>query len=83
MKGPLKRDKRLTVRIPEAVLDRLRVVALADGRSISDWALRAIEREISLAEVKLAKRRKSTTSKSPAPLRDRFPQVLAGRAELL
>ena len=58
MKGPLKRDKRLTVRVPEAVLDRLRIVAQADGRSISDWALRAIEREIDVAEVQLAKRRR-------------------------
>ena len=50
VKGPLKRDKRLTVRVPETVLERLRIVALADGRSISDWALRAIEREIDHAE---------------------------------
>ena len=46
MKGPLKRDQRLTVRLPAAALERLRIVALADGRSISDWALRAIERAI-------------------------------------
>ena len=58
VKGPLKRDKRLTVRVPEAVLERLRIVALADGRSIADWALRAIEREIELAEAQLAKRRR-------------------------
>ena len=56
VKGPLKRDKRLTVRVPEAVLERLRIVALADGRSISDWALRAIEREIDLAEAQVAQR---------------------------
>ena len=67
MKGPLKRDKRLTVRVPEAVLERLRIVAEADGRSISDWALRAIEQEIDRAEAKLAKRRSAARgSRSPA-----------------
>jgi hypothetical protein len=43
--------------VPEAVLERLRIVAQADGRSISDWALRAIEREINVVEARLAKRR--------------------------
>ena len=58
MKGPLKRDKRLTVRVPEAVLGRLRIVALANGPSISDRALRAIERESDFAEAQLTKRRR-------------------------
>jgi predicted HicB family RNase H-like nuclease len=56
VKGPTKRDKRLIVRLPDAVLDRLRVVAQADGRSISDWALRALERELELAEAQLSRR---------------------------
>jgi predicted HicB family RNase H-like nuclease len=57
VKGPEPRDKRLTVRIPAALLARLRVVALADGRSLADWALRAIEQEIELAELSIKKRR--------------------------
>jgi hypothetical protein len=32
------------------------VVSQADGRSISDWALRAIERELELAEAQLSRK---------------------------
>ena len=55
MKGPVKRDKRLSVRVPEDVLKRLRVVAIADGRSLADWAYRAVERELVRAEARLAR----------------------------
>jgi len=54
-KGPLKRDRRLSVRVPEETLERLRVVAVADGRSVADWTLRAVERELVRAEAKLAR----------------------------
>jgi predicted HicB family RNase H-like nuclease len=57
MKGPLKRDKRLSVRVPEEMLKRLRVVAMADGRSLADWSFRAVERELVRAEARLARQR--------------------------
>lgn len=57
VKGPVKRDKRLSVRVPEDVLKRLRVVAMADGRSLADWAFRAVERELERAEARLARQR--------------------------
>ena len=57
MKGPLKRDKRLSVRVPEEMLKRVRVVAMADGRSLADWSYRAVERELLRAEARLARQR--------------------------
>jgi predicted HicB family RNase H-like nuclease len=62
VKGPVKRDKRLSVRVPEDILKRLRVVAMADGRSLADWAFRAVERELVRAESRL-------TRKPPHPQR--------------
>lgn len=58
MKGPVKRAARLSVRIPDDVLDRLRVVAKIEGRSAADWAFRAIEAALVRAEAQLARRNK-------------------------
>jgi predicted DNA-binding protein len=60
MKGPVKRGARLSVRLPDDVLDRLRVVAKTEGRSAADWAFRAIEAALVRAETQLARRRTKT-----------------------
>lgn len=62
MKGSMKRDKRLTVRLPETLLARLQAVAVADGRSVSDWALRAVEAAVDRAEARLIKKQLAITS---------------------
>jgi predicted DNA-binding protein len=55
--GPIKRDARLSVRLPEEILKRLRIVAKLEGRSMADWAFRAIEAALVRAEARLARRR--------------------------
>ena len=57
-KGPVKRDARLSVRVPGNMLARLKVVAMADGRSLADWAYRAVLAELVRAEAKLARQPK-------------------------
>jgi predicted DNA binding CopG/RHH family protein len=57
-KGPIKRDARLSVRVPEAMLDRLKIVAMADGRSLADWSYRAVLEALVRAETKLARQAK-------------------------
>jgi plasmid stability protein len=59
MKGPVKRDARLSVRVPQDVLTRLRVVAVADGRSLADWSYRAVLEALVRAETKLARQTKA------------------------
>jgi len=58
VKGPVKRAARLSVRLPDDVLDRLRVVAKVEGRSAADWAFRAIETALVRTEAQLARRNK-------------------------
>ena len=57
MLGSVKRGARLSVRLPEEILDRLRIVAKLEGRSMADWAFRAIEAALVRAEARLARRR--------------------------
>jgi predicted HicB family RNase H-like nuclease len=45
-KGPEKRDKRFSLRIPESVLKRMQTAARADRRSAADWVLLLVEREL-------------------------------------
>lgn len=54
-KGPVKRNARLSVRVPEAMLERLKIVAMADGRSLADWSYRAVLEALVRAESKLAR----------------------------
>jgi predicted DNA-binding protein len=54
--GSVKRAARLSVRLPDEVLERLRRVAKLEGRSMADWAFRAIEAAIVRAEARLARR---------------------------
>lgn len=56
MLGPVKRAARLSVRLPSEVLNRLRIVAKLEGRSMADWAFRAIEAALVRAEARLARR---------------------------
>jgi hypothetical protein len=58
VKGTVKRAARLSVRLPDDVLDRLRIVAKIEGRSAADWAYRAIEAALLRAETQLARRNK-------------------------
>jgi predicted DNA-binding protein len=55
--GSVKRGARISVRLPAEVLERLRVVAKLEGRSMADWAFRAIEAALVRAEARLARRR--------------------------
>jgi len=55
VKGPTKRDERISIRLPGDVLERLRIVATSDGRSVADWSYRVIEQAIARAEAKLAR----------------------------
>jgi len=55
VKGPTKRDERISIRLPGDVLERLRIVAASDGRSVADWSYRMIEQAIARAEAKLAR----------------------------
>jgi predicted DNA-binding protein len=57
VKGPTKRDERISIRLPGDVHSRLKSIASADGRSVADWSYRAIERELLRAERHLAKKR--------------------------
>ena len=57
--GSVKRAARLSVRIPADILERLRIVAKIEGRSVADWAFRAIEAALVRAEAQLARRNKS------------------------
>ncbi len=57
MLGPVKRDARISVRLPGEILGRLRIVAKLEGRSMADWAFRAIEAALVRAEARLARRR--------------------------
>jgi hypothetical protein len=56
-KGPEKRDRKLSLRLPSATLERLRIVAKLDQRAMSDWALLAVEEAITRAEAKHARAR--------------------------
>ena len=58
MLGSVKRDARISVRLPEEILKRLRIVAKLEGRSMADWAFRAIEAALVRAEARLARRNK-------------------------
>ena len=49
-KGPEKRDKRFSLRIPEGVLKRLQAAAKDERRSAADWVLLLIERELEALE---------------------------------
>jgi hypothetical protein len=51
MKYKEKRTKRLTLRLPESVFERLGAAARIDGRSMSDWSLRAIEHMLRLKRI--------------------------------
>jgi len=55
--GSVKRDARISVRLPGEILARLRIVAKLEGRSMADWAFRAIEAALTRAEARLARRR--------------------------
>lgn len=57
MLGSVKRDARISVRLPGEILARLRIVAKLEGRSMADWAFRAIEAALVRAEARLARRR--------------------------
>jgi len=59
-KGPEKRDRKLSIRLSSATLERLRVVAKLDHRAMSDWALLAVEEAIARAESKHARARNKT-----------------------
>jgi len=54
--GTVKRAARLSVRLPDEVLARLRIVAKLEGRSMADWAFRAIEAALVRAETRLSRR---------------------------
>jgi predicted HicB family RNase H-like nuclease len=54
-KGPEKRDRKLSLRLSSTTLERLRTVAKVDKRSMSDWALLAVEEAIDRAEAKRAR----------------------------
>jgi predicted transcriptional regulator len=56
-KGPEKRDRKLSIRLSSATLERLRVVAKLDHRAMSDWALLAVEEAIARAEARHARTR--------------------------
>jgi predicted transcriptional regulator len=60
-KGPEKRDKKLSLRLSSSTLERLRSVAKADNRAMSDWALLAVEAALTRAEAQHAKSAKSKT----------------------
>ena len=60
-KGPEKRDKKLSLRLSSSTLERLREVAKADNRAMSDWALLAVEEAITRAEARHAKSAMSKT----------------------
>jgi len=54
-KGPEKRDRKLSLRLSSSTLERLRAVAKHDQRSMSDWALLAVEEAITRAEARQAR----------------------------
>jgi predicted DNA-binding protein len=54
-KGPEKRDRKLSLRLSSSTLERLRAVSKHDHRSMSDWALLAVEEAIARAEVRQAR----------------------------
>lgn len=61
-KGPEKRDRKLSIRLSSATLERLRLVAKLDHRAMSDWALLAVEEAIARAEAKHARARNKIKS---------------------
>jgi uncharacterized protein (DUF1778 family) len=59
-KGPEKRDRKLSLRLSSSTLERLRAVAQHDHRSMSDWALLAVEEAIARAETRQARSKGKT-----------------------
>lgn len=54
-KGSEKRDRKLSLRLSSSTLERLRAVSKHDQRSMSDWALLAVEEAITRAEARQAR----------------------------
>ncbi len=62
-KGPEKRDRMLSLRLSSTTLEQLREVAMYDQRSMSDWALLAVQSAIKRAQAKMAKAASKTGPK--------------------